>query len=75
VETGTPREWVYALLLLTLVSAFFLALRLSGRALLALDFEVLVVYLPTAICLLVCAARTSPGLSEPAVRTLAEESS
>jgi hypothetical protein len=47
------KHWGYALALLTTVSVFFLALRFSGRAFTALEFEILVIYVPTVVCVLV----------------------
>ena len=44
------KYWRYALILLIAVSSFFLALRFSGRAFMVVDFEVLVIYLPTLLC-------------------------
>lgn len=55
---GEPiKYWGYALILLATVSAFFLALRFSGRGFTAPDFEMLVIYVPTIVCLLVYATK------------------
>jgi hypothetical protein len=54
-EAEASKYWGYALMLLVAVSSLFLALRLSGRALTVVDFEILVIYLPTLICVLVYA--------------------
>ena len=45
---------------------------MSGRALLALDFEILVIYLPTMICLLICAAKMGLALPKSATGALTE---
>jgi len=50
IEAETSKHWRYALILLVAVSLFFLALRFSGRAFMVVDFEVLVIYLPTLLC-------------------------
>jgi hypothetical protein len=56
-EPGTEsiKYWGYALILLAAVTTFFLALRFSGRGFIAQDFEKIVVYVPTIVCLLVYA--------------------
>ena len=54
-EAEAGRYWCYALVLLIAVSSFFLALRFSGRAFTVVDFEILVIYLPTLVCALVYA--------------------
>jgi hypothetical protein len=54
-EAEAGKYWGYALIPLIAVSLLFLALRLSGRAFTVLDFEILVIYLPTLICVLVYA--------------------
>jgi hypothetical protein len=54
-ERESIRHWRYALILLATVSAFFLALRFSGRAFTAPEFEILVIYVPTVVCVLVYA--------------------
>ena len=54
-EAETSKHWRHALALLIVVSSIFLALRLSGRAFTVVDFEVLVIYLPTLVCALVYA--------------------
>jgi len=60
------RDWGYAFIFLAIVSALFVVLRFSGRAFLALEFEVLVIHLPTVVCLLVYAANRRFGfLSKP----------
>jgi hypothetical protein len=56
-EAEATKYWRYALILLIAVSSFFLALRLSGRAFIVADFEILVIYLPTVVCALVCATK------------------
>ncbi len=61
------RDWAYALILLAIVSAVFLGLRFYGQAFVALEFEILVIHVPTVICLLVYVATRRFGLfSEPA---------
>jgi hypothetical protein len=52
-DAEASKYWRYALILLIVVSSLFLALRFSGRAFTVVDFEVLVVYLPTVVCALV----------------------
>jgi hypothetical protein len=54
-ETEATKYWRYALILLIAVSSFFLALRFSGRSFTVVDFEILVIYLPTIVCALVYA--------------------
>jgi len=54
-EAEASKYWRYALILLIAVSSFFLALRFSGRAFTVVDFEILVIYLPTLVCALVYA--------------------
>jgi len=56
-EAEATKYWRYALILLIAVSSFFLALRFSGRAFIVADFEILIIYLPTALCALVCATK------------------
>jgi TRAP-type C4-dicarboxylate transport system permease small subunit len=41
--------WVFAFLILLAVSSLILAMRVMKSAFLALDFEVMIVYLPTAL--------------------------
>jgi TRAP-type C4-dicarboxylate transport system permease small subunit len=41
--------WIYAFVILLLVSAWMLTMRLMNNPFLALDFEVCLVYLPTAL--------------------------
>jgi len=57
-EAAETRDWGYALILLVALSALFLFLRLLGRAFVATEFEILIIYAPTAICLLVYLARS-----------------
>ena len=52
-EGESSKHWGYALVLLITVSALFLALRFSGRAFTAPEFEILVIYMPTVVCVLV----------------------
>ena len=54
-EAEATKYWRNALILLIAVSSFFLALRFSGRAFMVVDFEILVIYLPTLVCALVYA--------------------
>jgi hypothetical protein len=56
-ERDATKHWGYALILLIVVSSFFLALRFSGRAFTAPDFEILVIYVPTVICVLAYATK------------------
>jgi hypothetical protein len=56
-ETDATKHWGYALILLIAVSSFFLALRFSGRAFILPDFEILVIYVPTVVCVLVYATK------------------
>jgi TRAP-type C4-dicarboxylate transport system permease small subunit len=43
------KPWLYAFAILLLVSAWMLTMRLMSNPFLALDFEVSLVYLPTAL--------------------------
>jgi len=52
-ETAATGDWGYALILLAILSALFLGLRLYGQAFVTLDFEILIIHVPTVICLLV----------------------
>jgi len=52
-ETSATRDWGYALVLLAMLSAFFLGLRLYGQAFVTLEFEILVIHVPAVICLVV----------------------
>jgi len=54
-ERDAAKDWGYALILLIAVSSFFLTLRFSGRAFIAPDFEILVIYVPTIVSVLVYA--------------------
>jgi hypothetical protein len=66
-ETATASDWGRALVLLVTVSALFLALRISGRAFVGSDFEILVIHVPTIVCLLMyMAERRFRFLSKPA---------
>jgi hypothetical protein len=56
-EGESIKDWGYALVLLAAVSAFFLALRFSGRAFIAPEFEILVIYVPTLVCVLIYATK------------------
>ncbi|HXZ98361.1 MAG TPA: hypothetical protein VED24_03235 [Candidatus Acidoferrum sp.] len=56
-DEESTRDWGYALVLLAAASAFFLALRFSGRAFIAPEFEILVIYVPTLVCLLIYATK------------------
>lgn len=44
-------EWGFALAFLATISVFFLALRVLGRVFVAWEFELLVIYVPTLVCL------------------------
>jgi hypothetical protein len=50
-HADAAREWGFALTFLALISVFFLALRVLGRAFIAWEFELLVIYVPTLVCL------------------------
>ena len=52
-QIDTNREWGLTLILLAAVSAVFIALRLLGRAFIVWEFELLVLYVPTTLCLVV----------------------
>jgi hypothetical protein len=52
-EASATRDWGYALLLLAMLSAFFLGLRLYGQGFVSIEFEILVIHVPAVICLLV----------------------
>jgi hypothetical protein len=54
-ERDAANHWGYALILLIAVSSFFLTLRFSGRAFITPDFEILVIYVPTVVSVLVYA--------------------
>lgn len=62
-QTATTREWSYAAFLLAIVSLLFILLRVSGRAFVAPEFEMLVIYLPTVVSFLVYVAQRRFGLS------------
>jgi hypothetical protein len=49
------RGWTYAFMILLLVSVWMLSMRLANAPLLVLDFEVTLVYLPTALAAIVVA--------------------
>ncbi len=59
-QISAAKNWGYAFILLAAVSAFFLTLRLIGRAFIVPEFEVLVIYLPTVICLLIYVTMVRP---------------
>ena len=48
-STGERTLWLFAFLILLLVSLWILTMRLMNAAFLALDFEVTIVYLPTVL--------------------------
>ena len=48
-QTDERRPWTYAFLILLLVSLWMLTMRLMNTPFLALDFEISLVYLPTAL--------------------------
>ena len=50
-HADATREWGFALAFLALISVFFLALRVLGGAFIAWEFELLVIYMPTLVCL------------------------
>jgi hypothetical protein len=58
-DRDDSKNWGYALILLAGVSLLFLSLRLSGRAFITLDLEILIIYMPTLVCLLVYAREVS----------------
>jgi hypothetical protein len=51
--SATPSDektaWVYAFLVLLLISIAMLAMRLTGRQFLVLEFEVALIYFPTTL--------------------------
>jgi protein-S-isoprenylcysteine O-methyltransferase Ste14 len=53
VTSATPsnerKTWIYAFAILLLVTLWILSTRLSNSPFLALDFEIIVVYLPTTL--------------------------
>jgi hypothetical protein len=57
-QIGATKNWGFALLILAATSAFFLALRIFGRAAIVPEFEVLVIHLPTIVCLIIYAGMT-----------------
>ncbi|WP_455283967.1 hypothetical protein [[Eubacterium] cellulosolvens] len=72
-ETATTRDWAYALILLAMLSAVFLGLRFHGQAFVTLEFEILVIHVPTVTCLLVYVATRRFGLfSKPASSDLTD---
>ncbi len=52
-HTDTGKEWGLALAILTAVSALFVALRLLGHVFIVWEFELVVIYVPTTLCLVV----------------------
>lgn len=48
-QSEERKPWVYAFLILLLASLCMLTMRLMNTPILALDFEVALVYLPTAL--------------------------
>ena len=60
-EMSAAKNWGYALILLAAISALFLTLRLVGRAFIVPEFEALIVYLPTVVCLLVYVSMVGPS--------------
>jgi hypothetical protein len=48
-EAEERKPWIYAFAILLLVSFWMLTLRIMNNAFLALDFEVTLVYFPTAL--------------------------
>lgn len=48
-STEEKRTWLYAFGILLLVSLWIFSMRVLNSAFLALDFEVAIVYLPTAL--------------------------
>jgi predicted tellurium resistance membrane protein TerC len=55
------KAWVYAFAILLLVSVAMLALRLSGRQFLVLEFETSLIYFPTVLSGIVAAYVTMNG--------------
>ena len=55
------RPWLYAFMILLLVSLWMLALRLTNNPFLALDFELCLVYLPTALAGIIVLQITRKG--------------
>jgi hypothetical protein len=62
-ETNSDEKtaWVYAFLILLLVSLAMFALRLTGRQFLVLEFEVALIYFPTALSGIIAAYVTLKG--------------
>jgi len=60
-ESDEKTSWIYAFLILLSVSVAMLALRLTGRQFLVLEFEVAVIYFPTALSGIVAAYLTLKG--------------
>jgi len=52
-EIEATKYWRYAVLLLVALSSFFLTLRFLGRSFIVIDFELLIIYMPTILCVLV----------------------
>jgi len=48
-QSEERRPWIYAFLILLLISLLMLTLRLMNTPILALDFEVSLIYLPTVL--------------------------
>ena len=56
------RDWRFALAFLAVISVFFLALRILGRAFMTWEFELLVIYVPTLVCLAFYVLKTRAAL-------------
>lgn len=52
-EGDDRKSWAYAFLIMLLLSGLMLGLRLASLSFLALDFELLVIYVPTLIAAVV----------------------
>jgi hypothetical protein len=63
--SATPSDertaWIHAFLVLFLISIVMLALRLTGRQFLVLEFEVALIYFPTALSGVITAYVTMKG--------------
>jgi uncharacterized membrane protein YhdT len=73
-EKEATKYWGYALLLLVVVSLFFLILRFSGRSFVIVDFEILIIYMPTILCVLVYAMMIGRMVQRGAARALIQAS-
>ena len=60
-NSAEKTAWVYAFLILLLISLAMFALRLTGRQFLVVEFEVALIYFPTALSGIIVAYVTMKG--------------